>query len=72
MTLLAPVGGTQLARAFRVFRGLRVARSVRNVRSLSGSHLSIVCWAPGLWFIIGGLLESLPTMGIVTPRGIWP
>ena len=36
MTLLAPVGGTQLARAFRVFRGLRVARSVKNVRSLSG------------------------------------
>lgn len=55
MTLLRPLAGTQLSRAFRVFRGLRVARSVRGVRRLSG-----------LWFIIGGLLESLPTMGIVT------
>jgi len=54
MTLLTPLAGTQLARAFRVFRGLRVARSVRTVKRLSG-----------LWFIIGGLLETLKTMLLV-------
>eukprot|EP00435_Cladocopium_sp_Y103_P005607 s4217_g1.t2 len=54
MTLLTPLAGTQLARAFRVFRGLRVARNVRTVKKLSG-----------LWFIIGGLLETVKTMMLV-------
>lgn len=58
MTLLTPLAGTQLARAFRVFRGLRVARSVRTVKKLSG-----------LWFIIGGLLETVKTMMLVAAMG---
>ncbi|CAJ1392100.1 unnamed protein product [Effrenium voratum] len=54
MTAFRPLAGTQLAKAFRVFRGLRVARNVRGV-----------AWLSGLWFIIGGLLDSFNTVSLV-------